>query len=87
MCPKIHTEKKEYESPEEVQALKILISTGDSYFKIQSLKVGINRQPPMHLDNSHTIEIEADGLLIRMSNEIKPVLLKMLMDTLKESLC
>ena len=45
MCPKIHTEKKEYESPEEVQALKILISTGDSYFKIQSLKVGINRQP------------------------------------------
>ena len=46
MCPKIHTEKKEYESPEEVQVLKILISTGDSYFKIQSLKVGINRQPP-----------------------------------------
>lgn len=41
----------------------------------------------MHLDNSHTIEIEADGLLIRMSNEIKPVLLKVLMDTLKESLC
>ena len=36
---------------------------------------------PMHLDNSHTIEIEADGLLIRMSNEIKPLLLKMLMDT------
>ena len=45
MCPKIHTEKKEYESPEEVQVLKILISTEDSYFKIQSLKVGINRQP------------------------------------------
>ena len=41
----------------------------------------------MYLDNSHTIEIEADGLLIRMSNEIKPLLLKMLMDTLKESLC
>ena len=40
-----------------------------------------------NLDNSHTIEIEADGLLIRMSNEIKPLLLKMLMDTLKESLC
>ena len=46
-----------------------------------------NGNSPMHLDNSHTIEIEADGLLIRMSNEIKPVLLKMLMDTLKESLC
>lgn len=50
MCPKIHTEKKEYESPEEVQALKILISTGDSYFKIQSLKVGINRQPLFIID-------------------------------------
>ena len=35
---KIHKEKKKYESPEEVQVLKILISTGDSYFKIQSLK-------------------------------------------------
>ena len=46
-----------------------------------------NGNRPMHLDNSHTIEIEADGLLIRMSNEIKPVLLKVLMDTLKESLC
>ena len=45
------------------------------------------RNSSMHLDNSHTIEIEADGLLIRMSNEIKPLLLKMLMDTLKESLC
>ena len=32
--PKIHTEKKKYESPKEVQVLKILISTGDSYFKI-----------------------------------------------------
>ena len=32
--PKIHIEKKKYESPEEVQVLKILISTGDSYFKI-----------------------------------------------------
>ena len=41
----------------------------------------------MHLDNPHTIEIEADGLLIRMSNEIKPVLLNVLMDALKVSLC
>ena len=32
--PKIHTEKKKYESPKEVQVLKILISMGDSYFKI-----------------------------------------------------
>lgn len=46
-----------------------------------------NGNKSMHLDNSHTIEIEADGLLIRMSNEIKPLLLKILMDTLKEPLC
>lgn len=46
-----------------------------------------NESNSIHLDNSHTIEIEAEGLLIRMSNEIKPVLLKILMDTLKESLC
>lgn len=46
-----------------------------------------NGSGSVHLDNSHTIEIEADGLLIRMSNEIKPSLLKMLMDTLKELLC
>ena len=45
------------------------------------------RNSSRYLGNSHTIEIEADGLLIRMSNEIKPLLLKMLMDTLKESLC
>lgn len=45
LCPKMHTEKKKYESTEKVQVLKILISTGDSYFKIQSLKIGINRQP------------------------------------------
>jgi hypothetical protein len=34
LCPKIYTEKKKYESPEEVQVLKILIFMGDSYFKI-----------------------------------------------------
>ena len=45
MRPKIHTEKKKYESPEEIQVLKILISLGDSYFKVYSLKIGINRQP------------------------------------------
>lgn len=46
-----------------------------------------NGSSSVHLDNSHTIEIQADGSLIRMSNEIKPVLQKILMDTLKESLC
>ena len=45
------------------------------------------RNSPMHLDNSHTIEIEAKGLLIRMSNTIQPTLLKVLMDALKEPLC
>ena len=43
--PKIHTQKKKYKSPVEEQVSKTLITTGDSYFKIQSLKIGINRQP------------------------------------------
>ena len=42
---------------------------------------------PMYFDNSHTIEIETKGLLIRMSNNLQPVLLKALMDALKEPLC
>ena len=41
----------------------------------------------MYLDNSHTIEIEAKGLTIRMSNTVQPMLLKILMDALKEPLC
>ena len=41
----------------------------------------------MYLDNSHTIEIEAKGLLVRMSNDVQPVLLKLLLDALKEPLC
>ena len=45
-----------------------------------------NGNRPMHLDNSHTIEIEADGLLIRMSNEIKPLLLTQERDNLKEEI-
>ncbi len=45
------------------------------------------RNSSMRLDNSHTIEIEAKGLLIRMSNTIQPALLKVLMDALKEPLC
>ena len=45
------------------------------------------RNSSMHLDNSHTIEIEAKGLLIRMSNTIQPTLLKVLMNALKEPLC
>ena len=38
----------------------------------------------MYLDNSHTIEIEAKGLLVRMSTDVQPVLLKLLVDALKE---
>lgn len=45
------------------------------------------RNSSMHLDSSYAIEIEAKGLLIRMSNTIQPTLLKVLMDALKEPLC
>ncbi|RYS97070.1 IS66 family insertion sequence hypothetical protein, partial [Eubacterium ramulus] len=36
---------------------------------------------------SHTIEIEAKGLLIRMNNTVQPMLLKTLMEALKEPVC
>ena len=39
----------------------------------------------MYLDNSHTIEEK--GLTIRMSNTVQPMLLKILIDALKEPLC
>lgn len=38
-------------------------------------------------DNPHTIESEANGLQLRMSNDVQPVLLKTLMDVLKVSTC
>lgn len=41
----------------------------------------------MCLDNSHTIEIEGNGLCIRMNNAVHPVLLKALMEVLKEPVC
>ena len=41
----------------------------------------------MYLDNSHTIEIEAKGLLIRMNNTVQPMLLKILMEALKGPVC
>lgn len=44
LYPKIIQKKKKYGSPAEDQVKKTLISTGDSYFKIQNLKIGINRQ-------------------------------------------
>lgn len=49
--------------------------------------VSMKRNSSLYLDNSHTIEIEANGLRIRMSNDIQPVLLKTLMDVLKGSTC
>lgn len=45
------------------------------------------RNRSMYLDNSHTIEIEAKGLLIRMNNTVQPMLLKILMEALKEPVC
>ena len=41
----------------------------------------------LHHDNSHTIEIEAKGFLIRISNDVQPALLKILADALKEAVC
>lgn len=46
-----------------------------------------NGTTSMYLNNSHTIEIEAKGLLIRMNNTVQPMLLKILMEALKEPVC
>lgn len=55
--------------------------------KSQAELISMERNNSLYLDNSHTIEIEADGLRIRMSNDVQPVLLRTLMDVLKESIC
>lgn len=49
--------------------------------------ISMKKNCSLYLDNSHTIEIEANGLRIRISNDIQPVLLKTLMAVLRESTC
>ncbi len=46
-----------------------------------------NRNNSLYLDNSYTIEIEAEGLLIRLSNTVNPSLLPLLMNALRGSIC
>ena len=45
------------------------------------------RSNSLYLDNSYTIEIEAEGLLIRLSNTVNPSLLPLLMTALRGSIC
>lgn len=42
---------------------------------------------PPHLDNSHTIEIEANGIHICVSNSVHPFLMEALLKILKEPIC
>lgn len=49
--------------------------------------ISMDQNNPLYPDNPHTIEIEANGLRIRMSNDVQPVLLRALIDALKESIC
>ena len=49
--------------------------------------ISTERNNSLYLDNSHTIEIEVKGLRIRMNNDIQPILLRTLMDVLKEPVC
>ena len=46
-----------------------------------------NRSNSLYLDNSYTIEIKAEGLLIRLSNTVNPSLLPLLMNALRGSIC
>lgn len=41
----------------------------------------------MYLDNSYTIEIETNGILIRMSNSVQPSLLNLLLNALRNPVC
>ena len=59
----------------------------DPIGKASTLDLTSHKQDVVQIDNSHTIEIEAKGLTIRMSNTVQPMLLKILMDALKEPLC
>ena len=49
--------------------------------------ISMEKNSSLYLDNSHTIEIEVNGLRIRISNDVQPVLLRTLMDVLKVSTC
>ncbi len=49
--------------------------------------ISMEKNSSLYLDNSHTIEIEANGLRICMSNDVQPVLLRTLMDVLKVYTC
>ena len=42
---------------------------------------------PVYPDNPHTIEIKAKGLLIHLNNSVQPMLLRTLIEALKEPLC
>ena len=41
----------------------------------------------MYLDNSYTIEIETNRILIRMSNSVQPSLLNLLLNALRNPVC
>ena len=46
-----------------------------------------NGNTTMYLDNSYTIEIETNGILIRMSNSVQPSLLNLLLNALRNPVC
>ena len=68
-------------------AAECAYQTTESGFGHRKMWIFLTMIKKTYLDNSHTIEIEAKGLLIRMSNDVQPVLLKLLLDALKEPLC
>ena len=68
-------------------AVECAYQTTESGFGHRKMWIFLTMIKKTYLDNSHTIEIEAKGLLIRMSNDVQLVLLKLLLDALKEPLC
>ena len=54
---------------------------------IQSKTLPSEEMSSMYLDNSHTIEITVDGMIIKLNNSVNPVLLERIMCSLRAPLC
>lgn len=54
---------------------------------VPSKTLPCNEMSSRYLDNSHTIEIVADGMIIKLNNSVNPVLLEQILRSLRAPLC
>lgn len=88
--------KKACDIPEPAQTLNVLDITNSRQDVVEvSITPDIiptktlpsQEMSSMYLDNSHTIEITVNGMNIKLSNSVNPVLLERMMYSLRASLC